>query len=154
MSANPVCLCQGCAYISFYSNAIHMLKILGTYRYFTKSAYRLPSKVFKKWIKNMLGARSYKYSRESNAAERLHQLPKLACNSKYQRCLHIPKTYFEGMSQSLFKLNSENLALKDFSSFDSPRYDCVFFMSLIKLNGECFNAKNLQYSDCVLFMSS
>ena len=95
----------------------------------------------------MVGALSFKYSRGSNAAERLHQLPKLACNSKYQRCLHIPKTYFEGMSQSLVKITSENLALKDYSSFDLPRYDCVLFMSLIKLNGECFAAKN------VLFLS-
>ena len=48
---------------------------------------------------------------------------------------------------SLGKVNNENLALKDYSSFDSPRYDCVLFMSLIKLNGESIAAKN------VLFMS-
>ena len=93
----------------------------------------------------MVGAQSYKYSGGSNAAERLHQVPKLACYSKYQRCLHIPKTYFEGMSQSLVKVNSENLALKDYSSFDLPRYDCVLFMSLIKLNGEWFPAKNVHF---------
>ena len=33
---------------------------------------------------------------------------------------------------SLVKVKSENLALKDISSFDSPRYDCVLFVSLIK----------------------
>ena len=77
---------------------------------------------------------------------------------------------------SLVKVNSENLPLKDYSSFDSPRYDCVLFVSLIKLNGECIAAKNVvlmslvkvnsenlalkDYSsfdspryDCVLFMS-
>ena len=41
---------------------------------------------------------------------------------------------------SLVKVTSDNLALKDYSSFDSPRYDCILFMSLIKLNGECFAA--------------
>ena len=69
-----------------------------------------------------------------------------------------------------------HFALKDSSSFDLPRYDCVLFMSLIKLNGECFAAKNvhllslvkvnsenfaltdsssfdLPRYDCVLFMS-
>ena len=46
---------------------------------------------------------------------------------------------------SLVKVNSENLALKDYSSFDSPRYDCVLFVSLILLNGECFAAKNVQF---------
>ena len=77
---------------------------------------------------------------------------------------------------SLVKVNSENSALKGQSSFDSPRYDCVLFMSLIKLNGKCFAAKNVQFLslvnvntdnlalkyysssnspryDCVLFMS-
>ena len=48
---------------------------------------------------------------------------------------------------SLVKVNSQILALKDYSSFDSPRYDCVLFMSLIKLNGESIAAKK------VLFMS-
>ena len=48
---------------------------------------------------------------------------------------------------SLVKVNSENLPLKDYSSFDSQRYDCVLFLSLIKLNGESIAAKN------VLFMS-
>ena len=48
---------------------------------------------------------------------------------------------------SLVKGNHENLPLKDYSSFDSPRYDCVLFLSLIKLNGESIAAKN------VLFMS-
>ena len=95
----------------------------------------------------MVGAQSYKYSGGSNAAEKLHQVQKLASNSIYQRSLHIPKTYFQGMSQSLFKVNSENFPLKDYSSFDSPRYDCVLFVSLIKLNGESIAVKN------VLFMS-
>ena len=93
----------------------------------------------------MIGARSYKYSGGSNAAERLNQVQKLARNSKYQRSLHIPKTYFQGMSQSLFKVNSKNLPLKDYSSFDSPRYDCVLFVSLIKLIGESFAAKNVRF---------
>ena len=43
------------------------------------------------------------------------------------------------------QVNSENLALKDYSSLKSPRYDCVLFMSLILLNGECFAAKNVQF---------
>ena len=43
--------------------------------------------------------------------------------------------------------NYENLALKNHSSFDSLRYDCVLFVSLIKLKGESIAAKN------VLFMS-
>ena len=51
------------------------------------------------------------------------------------------------MSQSLVKVNSENLPLKDYSSFDSPKYDCVLFLSLIKLNGE-YNAAKIE-----LFMS-
>ena len=50
---------------------------------------------------------------------------------------------------SLVKVNSENLALKDYSSFDSTRYDCKLFMSLIKLNGECFAAKNVQFLSLV-----
>ena len=44
-------------------------------------------------------------------------------------------------------VNCENLPLKDYSSFDSPRYACVLFLSLIKLNGESIAAKN------VIFMS-
>ena len=63
-----------------------------------------------------------------------------------------------------------------YSSFDSSRYDCVLFVSLMLLNGECFAAKNVQFLslvkvnsenlalkdyssfdspryDCVLFMS-
>ena len=95
----------------------------------------------------MVGARSYKYSGGSNAAERLNQVPKLAHNSNYQICLHSPETYFEGMSQSLVKVNSIKLALKDYTSFDSPRYDCVLFLSLIKLNGESIASK------IALFMS-
>ena len=39
------------------------------------------------------------------------------------------------------------VAFEDYSSFDSPRYDCVLFLSLIKLNGESIAAKN------VIFMS-
>ena len=50
---------------------------------------------------------------------------------------------------SLVKVNSENLALKDYSSFDSPRYDCVLFMSLIKLNGKCFAAKSIHFLSLV-----
>ena len=46
---------------------------------------------------------------------------------------------------SIVKVNSENLALKDHSPFDSPRYDCVLFVSLIKLNGESFAAKNVLF---------
>ena len=41
----------------------------------------------------MVGARSYKYSGGSNAAERLRQVPNLACNSKYQSGLHIQKSF-------------------------------------------------------------
>ena len=48
---------------------------------------------------------------------------------------------------SLVKVYSENLPLKDYSAFDSPRYNCVLFLSLFKLNGESVAAKN------VLFMS-
>ena len=48
---------------------------------------------------------------------------------------------------SLVMVNSENLPLKDYSSFDSLRYDCVLFVSLIKFNGKSIAAKN------VLFMS-
>ena len=48
---------------------------------------------------------------------------------------------------SIVKVNSEILPLKDYSSFDSARYDCILFMSLVKLNGESIAAKN------VLFMS-
>ena len=88
----------------------------------------------------MIGARRYEYSGGSNAAERLYQVPKLARNSNYQMCLHSPETYFEGMRHSFVKVNSIKLALKDYSSFDSPRYDCILFMSLTKLNGECFAA--------------
>ena len=44
---------------------------------------------------------------------------------------------------SLVKVNSENLPLNDYSSFQSRRYDCVLFMSLIKLNGESIAAKNV-----------
>ena len=44
---------------------------------------------------------------------------------------------------SLVKVNSENLALKDNSSFDLPRYDCILFMSLILLNGEYCAVKNV-----------
>ena len=73
----------------------------------------------------MIGAQSYKYSGGSNAAERLHQVPKLAHNSNHQICLHSPKTYFEGMRQSIVKVNSIKLALKAYSSFDSPIYDYV-----------------------------
>ena len=62
----------------------------------------------------MIGAQSYKYSGGSNAAERLNQMQKLEGNSKYQRSLHFPKTYFQGMSQSLVKVNRENLPLKDY----------------------------------------
>ena len=47
------------------------------------------------------------------------------------------------------KVNSEMLALKDYSSFDSPRYDCVLFVSLIKLNGESFAAKNVHFLSLV-----
>ena len=36
-----------------------------------------------------------------------------------------------------------------YSSFDSPRYDCILFMSLIKLNGESFAAKNVQFLSLV-----
>ena len=77
---------------------------------------------------------------------------------------------------SLVKGNSENLALKDYSSFDSPRYDCILFVPLIMLNGESITAKNVLFItlvkvnsenmplndnssfespmyDCVLFMS-
>ena len=50
---------------------------------------------------------------------------------------------------SLVKVNNENLALKEYSSFNSPRYDCVLFMSLILLNGECFAAKNVQFLSLV-----
>ena len=53
------------------------------------------------------------------------------------------------MSQSLVKVHSENLPLKDYSSFDSTRYDCILFMSLIKLNGECFAAKSVQFLSLV-----
>ena len=41
----------------------------------------------------MVGARSYKYSGGSNAAERLHQVPNLACNSKHQSGLHIQHSF-------------------------------------------------------------
>ena len=77
---------------------------------------------------------------------------------------------------SLVKVNNENLALKDYLSFESPRYDCILFMSLIKFNSKSFAAKNVhflslvkvnsknlalkEYSsfdlpryDCILFMS-
>ena len=33
--------------------------------------------------------------------------------------------------------------MKDYSSFDSPRNDCVLFVSLMKLNSESFAAKNV-----------
>ena len=48
---------------------------------------------------------------------------------------------------SLVKVNSENLPLIDYSTFDSPRYNCVLFLSLINLNGESIAAK------IALFMS-
>ena len=60
---------------------------------------------------------------------------------------------------SLVKVNSKNLPLKDYSSFGSPRYDCVLFLSLIKLNGESITAKNVLLMSlvkviiCVLFLS-
>ena len=41
----------------------------------------------------MIGARSYKYSGGSNAAERLRKVPNLECNSKYQSGLHIQKSF-------------------------------------------------------------
>ena len=41
---------------------------------------------------------------------------------------------------SLVNLNSENLALKNQLSFDSPRYDCILFVSLIK-----FNSKDIRF---------
>ena len=48
---------------------------------------------------------------------------------------------------------TENLALKDESSFDSPRYDCVLFVSLIKLNGESIAAKNVLFMSLVMVNS-
>ena len=54
---------------------------------------------------------------------------------------------------SVVKVNSENLALKDYSSFDSPRYDFVLFMSLIKLNSECFAEKNVKILTLVIVNS-
>ena len=84
---------------------------------------------------------------------------------------------YSGGSNAVEKLcKAQNLALKDSSSFDSPSYDCVPFITLIKLNGESFAAKNLLFmslvkvnsgnfalkdyssfdsprNDCVLFMS-
>ena len=42
-----------------------------------------------------------------------------------------------------------NLALKNHSSFDSPRYDCVLFVSLIRLNGESFAAKTVHFLSLV-----
>ena len=56
-------------------------------------------------------------------------------------------------------VNCENLALKDYSFSDSPRYDCVLFVSLIKLNGQSIAAKNVLLMSlvkviiCVLFLS-
>ena len=50
---------------------------------------------------------------------------------------------------SLVKANHENMPLKDYSSFDSPRYDCVLFLSLIKLNGESIAAKNVLFKSLV-----
>ena len=46
---------------------------------------------------------------------------------------------------SLVNVNSENLALKYYSSSNSPRYDCILFMSLILLNG-----KKLRCKKCII----
>ena len=49
----------------------------------------------------------------------------------------------------LVNLNSEKLALKHYASIDSPRYDCVLFVSLIRLNGESFAAKTVHFLSLV-----
>ena len=54
---------------------------------------------------------------------------------------------------SLVKVNSENLALKDSSSFVLQRYDCLLFVSLILLNGECIAPKNVLFMSLVMVNS-
>merc|ERR1711994_485782 len=54
---------------------------------------------------------------------------------------------------SLVMVNSENLPLRYYSCFDSPRYDCVLFVSLIKLNGESIAAKNILFMSLVMVNS-
>ena len=50
---------------------------------------------------------------------------------------------------SLVILDSENLALKDYSSIDILRYNSIIFVSLIKLNGESISAKNVHFLSLV-----
>ena len=63
----------------------------------------------------------------------------------YGECFAAKNVHF----LSLVKVNSESLAFIDHSPFDSPRYDCVLFVSLIKLNSECFAAKNVHFLSLV-----
>ena len=43
----------------------------------------------------------------------------------------------------------DSIMYQIYSSFDSSRYDCVLFMSLIMLNSESFAAKNVQFLSLV-----
>ena len=61
------------------------------------------------------------------------------CNFRHLTCL----------SLSLVKVNSKYWALKDYSSFDTPKYDCILFLSLIEIKGESFAAKNVQFLSLV-----